>query len=95
VTVQQQMPQYQCHKKVWALQITAIHRKPNPDVTSRSGAASYGAILHVEEPYAPIEVSAVYMNRHNPAVTGYYLVYKDGYKSYSPKAPFEDGYARV
>lgn len=91
----QQMPEYQCHKKVWALQIVEIHLKPNPDPTGESGATSYGAILQVEEPFASIEVSSEYMNKNNPAVTGYYLVYKDGYKSYSPKAPFEDGYTRI
>jgi hypothetical protein len=35
------------------------------------------------------------MTKHAPEVGGYYVVYADGYKSYSPAKAFEDGYTQV
>ena len=35
------------------------------------------------------------MLKHQPTVGGYYVVYKDGYKSFSPADAFESGYTRV
>lgn len=55
-----------------------------------------GAVITPEDAgYSVFEVSGEYMEKHNPAVGGYYVVYKDGYKSYSPADAFEDGYARM
>ena len=88
------MPKYQCHKQVWALKIKAIARKPNPDPTGRSAASSYGAtITPSEDGYGAFDVSPEYMDKHQPEVGGYYVVYEDGYKSYSPAAAFESGYS--
>lgn len=39
--------------------------------------------------------SADYMERHNPEVGGYYVVYEDGFVSYSPAGPFEKGYTEI
>ena len=33
-----------------------------------------------------------YMHKHKPEVGGYYVVYEDGYKSFSPAGAFESGY---
>lgn len=91
-----QLPQYRCHKKVWALQIKAIEHKPNPDTTGQSAAMSYSALLvPVDSRYAPIDVPAEYMTKHRPEVGGYYVVYEDGYKSYSPAGAFESGYTLI
>jgi hypothetical protein len=54
-----------------------------------------GATLIVEEPFAPIVVDSSYVRRHMPKPGGYYVVYKDGYKSFSPADAFEDGYTRI
>jgi hypothetical protein len=35
------------------------------------------------------------MTKHNPQVGGYYVMYKDGYQSWSPASEFEDGYTRI
>jgi len=32
---------------------------------------------------------------HNPQPGGYFVVYKDGYKSFSPAKAFEEGYTRI
>lgn len=79
-----EMPKYQSHKQVWALKIKEIEHKGD------------GAIITPEEPgYAPFEVDAPYMIRHTPIVGGYYVVYADGYKSFSPAEAFRGGYTRV
>ena len=48
-----------------------------------------------EEGFGPNQVSKEYMDKHNPQVGGYYVVYQDGYKSFSPAEAFEDGYTRI
>jgi hypothetical protein len=80
-----EMPRYQCHKKVWALKIASI------DWTPGEG----GTITPVDAGYAPLKVSDDFMGKHSPRVGGYYVVYDDGYKSYSPEKAFEDGYTRL
>jgi len=40
-----------------------------------------------------IVVGREYLEKHGPQVGGYYVVYKDGYESYSPVDAFEDGYS--
>lgn len=88
-----EMPIYQCHKQVWALKIKSIEHLPNPD-PGRSAAASYGAILTPEENgFHAFPVGAEFMTKHRPEVGGYYVVYKDGYRSYSPAKAFEEGYS--
>lgn len=77
---QAEMPKYECHKRVWALRIAAI------DGTR---------ITPEEKGYAPFDVSEEYIAKHSPHVGGYYVVYGDGYKSFSPAKAFEDGYTRV
>jgi hypothetical protein len=81
-----EMPQYQSHKKVWALKIKAVELRP-----------ANGHIIHPEDAvyYAPFEVSDDYVQKHNPQAGGYYVVYEDGYKSYSPAAAFESGYTAI
>jgi hypothetical protein len=93
---QREMPRYQCHKQVWALKIAAISHLPNPDTTAQSAAASYGAtITPADGSYAPFDVSPEFVTRHNPVEGGYYVVYDDGYKSFSPAAAFDAGYSPV
>lgn len=35
------------------------------------------------------------MRKHKPQAGGYYVLYKDGYTSFSPADAFEDGYTRI
>ena len=48
-----------------------------------------------DDRYAPITVDATWIQKHNPGVGGYYVVYDDGYASYSPAKAFEPGYAKI
>lgn len=73
--------------------------EPTPEtvrLTPTGEVVTGGAVIvPVEEGYAPFEVDQEYMSRHKPSVGGYFVVYKDGYKSYSPAQAFEEGYTRL
>jgi hypothetical protein len=69
---------------------------PNPDTTGSTGSDCYGAcITPADDGYGPFEVTAAYVRKHGPEVGGYYVVYEDGYKSYSPAEAFEGGYSLI
>ena len=89
---ERQMPQYQCHKKVWALKIAAIKLDGEGENRETDGSA---IITPVEEGFGSFRVDHDYMRRHKPQVGGYYVVYADGYKSWSPSEAFEEGYTRI
>ena len=99
---QMEMPRYKCHKEVWALKIAAI-RPFGMWGGSGSGTGfipavqgGYGATIDpVDDGYAPFNVTQEYLDRHQPQVGGYYVIYKEGYQSYSPAKAFEDGYTRI
>lgn len=96
MTASREMPKYQCHKQVWALKIKEISHKPNPDPTGGSAAASYGAVITpADDGYSPFDVPAEFVTKHKPQAGGYFVVYDDGYKSYSPAAAFESGYSLI
>lgn len=79
--VVQQFPRYRCHKEVYAIKIAQIV----PSLT--------GAFIHPQETtVAPFEADHNYLVKHKPEVGGYFVVYDDGYKSYSPAQAFEEGY---
>lgn len=86
---QREMPRYKCHKEVWALKIKEIIAS---ETTSTDGGA---IIVPEEEGYASFEVNGDYMRKHEPLPGGYYVVYNDGYKSFSPAKAFEEGYTKV
>lgn len=97
---QREMPRYQCHKRVWALKIKEVIKHAHPDSNADDAAfeaspAFNGASLFIEDSgYAPIGVDAAWYRKHNPEAGGY-VVYEDGYKSYSPAKAFEAGYTRI
>ena len=82
-----EMPKYKRHKEVWALKIKSI-AKELAEYREIDGSAT---ITPEEEGYEPFKVSSEYMNKHQPEVGGYYVVYEDGYKSFSPADAFEKG----
>lgn len=88
---QVEMPRYQCHKKVWALKIELLV-DPTPPGAETDGSR---IIVPTDRRYAPFRVDRQYVDRHKPEVGGYYVVYDDGYKSYSPAKAFEDGYTPI
>jgi hypothetical protein len=87
-----EMPKYQCHKQVWALRIKNIEVFEQGSPNALAGAA---CITPFEIGYAPFFVDQAYLDKHNPQIGGYYVVYDDGYKSWSPAQAFEQGYTRI
>jgi hypothetical protein len=81
-----ELPRYKCHKEVHALKIKAI---------ALADGGGNALITPEEGPYAPFVVDAAYLEKHKPQAGGYYVVYDDGYKSWSPAKAFEDGYTRI
>ncbi len=82
-----EMPRYKSHKEVWALKIKALG-----PVKERPGALS---MTPEDEGYASMVLDGAFVTKHNPQVGGYYVVYKDGYKSFSPAEAFEGGYTKI
>lgn len=45
-----------------------------------------------DQGYAAIEVSSEMFSRYTPVAGDFYVVYADGYKSFSPRKAFLEGY---
>lgn len=84
-----EMPRYVCHKRVWALKIERVDEPP-----AGMSTEFHGVLVFDDKRYAALPVTAEYMQKHAPQAGGYYVVYADGYKSFSPAKAFEDGYTR-
>ena len=86
-----EMPRYRCHKEVWALKIARVVDQND------LGSVDDGA--RILEPadigYGSIRVNRDWMLKHDPQPGGYYVLYGDGYTSYSPGPQFESGYTRI
>lgn len=83
-----EMPRYKSHKTVHALKIAEVRQSP-ADVDIPGGSWE---IVPENNNYAPIVVPHDFITKHNPQAGGYYVVYSDGYASFSPAVPFEQGY---
>jgi hypothetical protein len=80
-----ELPRWRCHKIVQAVKIKEI-----------TVCAAGGAVIVPEGVDIPVfAVSAEYMGKHAPAIGGYFVVYEDGYRSWSPAKAFEEGYSRI
>lgn len=86
------MPKYRCHKEVWALKIREVRDTTEP---GNETDGSRLLIFEESEAYAPMRVDHEYVRKHKPQAGGYYVVYADGYKSWSPALAFEEGYTRI
>ena len=82
-----ELPRWKCHKEVHAAKILEVI-----DPTQPGNESDGSRLLKVDGPYLPIHVRHDYVHKHKPEAGGYYVVYADGYKSYSPAKAFEEGY---
>lgn len=80
-----EFPRYKCHKEVRALKISSV--------VIPSGRP--GSLLYFEEGFPAMEITSAWRIQNNPKAGGYFVLYEDGYTSYSPAEPFEAGYARI
>lgn len=78
--VQRSMPRYKSSKIIAALEIKAVDGHH---------------LSFVEAGFADIEAPAEMFLRYTPVPGDRYMVYPDGYKSFSPKKAFEEGYERI
>lgn len=75
-----EMPKYVSHKTVWALEIDSVE---GHRLTFR------------DKDYAPTVCDEAMFSRYMPVPGDYYVQYVDGYKSFSPRKAFKEGYTAV
>ncbi|WP_439392345.1 hypothetical protein ACRQ5Q_22380 [Bradyrhizobium sp. PMVTL-01] len=86
------MPRYRSHKTVAALEIDSIGVR-EADLTA--GPSDYTRRLTFRDAgFAPINAPEEMFGRYIPAPGDFYVVYADGYKSFSPRKAFLEGYTR-
>jgi hypothetical protein len=90
-----ELPRFKCHKGVWALKIKTIAYDCDKARVEGRDTDGSAVITPEEDGYMPFREDANYISKHRPEVGGYYVVYVDGYKSFSPAKAFEDGYSPV
>jgi hypothetical protein len=88
------MPQFQCHKKVGAVKIGMVTLH-DPTGSNPPVEFSGGFIFPEGGNRLPIPFDAAFWEKHKPEAGGYYVVYEDGYRSYSPASAFESGYSSI
>lgn len=73
---------YDCHKRVEAAKIARVEwRGMREWLVFESGAMK--------------EMPTGWVKQHSAKAGGYYVVYEDGYTSFSPAEAFENGYTKV
>lgn len=81
-----EMPRYVSHKKVWALEIDAV--------SETADAAGARMLSFRDKGYAKMRAPLEMFSRYAPVPGDFYVVYADGYKSFSPRKAFIEGYVR-
>jgi hypothetical protein len=81
-------PRYKSHKQVQALKIKRVEVSPD-NVTWITPTDERFDMFSVDDP--------TWRERYKGTSddTGYYVIYEDGYTSWSPSKAFEEGYTRV
>jgi hypothetical protein len=74
------MPRYQSHKQVWALEIDVVDGL---------------TVFFCDPRYVSIDCAAEMFTRYVPTSGDFYVVYDDGYKSFSPAKAFKDEYSLI
>jgi len=82
---QAEMPLYVSHKKVWALEIAAVGESLN----------GLRSLAFRDEGFQGVCVPEEMFSRYVPVPGDFYVVYADGYKSFSPRQAFLEGYSRI
>src|SRR5947207_3436546 len=95
MSAEAEMPKYKCHKEVHALKIAAIALDSERAKAENRETDGSAIITPADQGYAPFKVAHAYVHKHKPEVGGYYVVYSDGYESFSPAKAFEEGYTRL
>lgn len=83
-----ELPRYKCHKEVHGLKIEKI-------VVNRNGSLDVSFELEGFEPINLVGDVVPRFAKSGNDDLGYYVVYEDGYISWSPTEAFENGYTRI
>ena len=80
------LPMYKCHKVVSAAKIEGM----NDEVIN-------GTLLYFEgfDNGCGFYVPDDWVEKHDPQIDGYLVIYEGGYMSYSPEKAFEEGYSEI
>ena len=86
--VRKELPKYKCHKEVWALKISEYK------VIDSDGTV---LITPEDDEFSPFKTDIGWERKikSKNGDPGYYVVYEDGYSSWSPTKAFEEGYAKI
>lgn len=84
------LPRWQCHKIVRAAQIVRLEQ-----VEQGGWRMTVGVLGPRVEDLTALRIEGDWYRKHQPSVGGYYVIYDDGYASYSPAEAFEAGYTRI
>lgn len=96
-----QMPLWQCHKQVLALEIERAVTlfgddiEYLPAISANGGRVAFSIEIHFTDPrFLPKKVTADVTNRHWPNKGDFFVVYlgDEGYQSISPRQAFLEGY---
>lgn len=79
------LPKYQCFKVVRAMKIERMEPWTAGQVILSSNEPDIDSIV----------VNNEYMTKHKPQIGGYFVLYEDDYKSFSPADAFLAGYKRI
>ncbi len=74
-----ELPRYRSHKQVWALEIAQVDGLK---------------LMFTDKTFAPATMTPDMFARYFPVPGDFYVVYADGYKSFSPRKAFLEGYTR-
>lgn len=83
------MQRYKCHKEVHAVRITEV-KQSAPDAPNTVGCGTWDLFSGGN---TPIVVDHNWYSKYRPVAGGYYVLYEDGYTSFSPADAFESGYS--
>lgn len=85
------LPRYKGHKTVSALEIAEVR----PAEKRHAWESRNYQLVPSDTRFDPIDVTHEWYVKHSPVAGGYFVIYDDGYTSFSPKKAFESGYTLV
>lgn len=83
-TTTRELPLYISHKKVRALEIKSV--------ADDADVADSRKVHFTDARYAAASVPEIVFLRYTPSPGDFYVVYEDGYVSFSPAKAFTEGY---
>jgi len=86
---------YKSHKQVQAMEVEAIYKPGSYLMIHEVDGTKLDAWMLEGEGGHCVFVDQKYIDKHNPRAGGYYVLYPNGYESFSPPDVFEEGYNEI